>query len=45
MKSFIIIIIIRKLKYPNNDEYFTNYIDTVWDLYVLTTTANNPDVM
>ncbi|CAF0844052.1 unnamed protein product [Rotaria sordida] len=35
----------KKLTYPNGYEYFTNYLDTAWDLYVLTTTANNPDVM
>ncbi|CAF4511881.1 unnamed protein product, partial [Rotaria sp. Silwood2] len=34
----------KKLTYPNGSEYFTNYLDTAWDLYVLTTTANNPDV-
>ncbi|CAF3868768.1 unnamed protein product [Rotaria sordida] len=33
----------KKLTYPNGYEYFTNYLDTAWDLYVLTTTANNPD--
>ncbi|CAF0966269.1 unnamed protein product [Adineta steineri] len=35
----------KKLTYPNGNEYFTYYLDTAWDLYVLTTTANNPDVM
>ncbi|UJR32188.1 hypothetical protein I4U23_019652 [Adineta vaga] len=36
----------RKLPHPNRrDQYFTNYLDTAWDLYVLTTTANNPDIM
>ncbi|CAF3508296.1 unnamed protein product [Rotaria sp. Silwood1] len=35
----------KKLMYPNKSEYFTHYLDTAWDLYVLTTTANNPDVM
>ena len=35
----------RNLKYPNGNDYFTYYVDTAWDLYVLTTTANNPDVM
>lgn len=35
----------RNLKYPNGDDYFTNYLYTAWDLYVLVTTANNPDVM
>ncbi|CAF3465212.1 unnamed protein product [Rotaria sp. Silwood1] len=33
----------KKLMYPNKSEYFTHYLDTAWDLYVLTTTANNPD--
>ncbi|CAF4788724.1 unnamed protein product [Rotaria socialis] len=37
----------RQLQYPGStgSAYFTNYLDTAWDLYVLTTTANNPDVM
>ncbi|CAF4378463.1 unnamed protein product, partial [Rotaria magnacalcarata] len=36
----------RQLRYPGvtGSAYFTNYLDTAWDLYVLTTTANNPDV-
>ena len=25
--------------------YFTNFFDTYWDLYVLVTTANSPDIM
>ncbi|XP_076441597.1 uncharacterized protein LOC143280798 [Babylonia areolata] len=33
------------LNYPNGDDYFKSYFDSVWDLYVLVTTANNPDVM
>ncbi|XP_055957374.1 two pore calcium channel protein 1 isoform X1 [Patella vulgata] len=33
------------LEYPNGDPYFKNYWDCIWDLYVLVTTANNPDVM
>ncbi|CAF1037019.1 unnamed protein product, partial [Didymodactylos carnosus] len=39
--------IIRKkgLRYPDGSLYFIDYFDTAWDLYVLTTTANNPDVM
>lgn len=32
-------------RYPDNEPYFTYYFDTAWDLYVLTTTSNNPDVM
>ncbi|XP_046575714.1 LOW QUALITY PROTEIN: two pore calcium channel protein 1-like [Haliotis rubra] len=35
----------KNLVYPNGDPYFKNYLDCVWDLYVLVTTANNPDVM
>ncbi|XP_071079972.1 two pore calcium channel protein 1-like [Haliotis cracherodii] len=35
----------KNLVYPNGDAYFKNYFDCVWDLYVLVTTANNPDVM
>ncbi|ESO94329.1 hypothetical protein LOTGIDRAFT_232558 [Lottia gigantea] len=33
------------LTYPNGDPYFKTYLDCIWDLYVLVTTANNPDVM
>ncbi|KAI8787824.1 two pore calcium channel protein 1 [Biomphalaria glabrata] len=35
----------RGFKYPNGEPYFSNYFDSIWDLYVLVTTANNPDVM
>lgn len=35
----------KSLVYPDGDPYFKNYMDSVWDLYVLVTTANNPDVM
>nr|XP_039248277.1 two pore calcium channel protein 1-like isoform X1 [Styela clava] len=28
-----------------NEAYFVNYWDSYWDLYVLVTTANSPDVM
>ncbi|XP_053376398.1 two pore channel protein 2-like isoform X2 [Mercenaria mercenaria] len=35
----------QSLTYPNGDAYFKNYFDSIWDLYVLVTTANNPDVM
>lgn len=38
-------LLIRKLTYPDGTEYFTYHLDTAWDLYVLTTTANHPDVM
>jgi len=33
------------LIYPSGQPYFHNYADSIWDLYVLVTTANNPDVM
>ncbi|XP_045185027.2 uncharacterized protein LOC123543029 [Mercenaria mercenaria] len=33
------------MKYPDGKDYFKNYMDSVWDLYVLVTTSNNPDVM
>ncbi|XP_021370570.1 two pore calcium channel protein 1-like [Mizuhopecten yessoensis] len=33
------------MKYPYGQLYFKNYLDSIWDLYVLVTTANNPDVM
>ncbi|CAG0898674.1 unnamed protein product, partial [Darwinula stevensoni] len=35
----------RGLKYPNGDPYFPDYGESIWELYVLVTTANNPDVM
>ncbi|KAK3094057.1 hypothetical protein FSP39_023541 [Pinctada imbricata] len=35
----------RTLVYPNGRAYFKNYWESIWDLYVLVTTANNPDVM
>ncbi|KAM3623127.1 uncharacterized protein V6R79_007341 [Siganus canaliculatus] len=35
----------RGLKTINGSPYFTNYLDIVFDLYVLVTTANSPDVM
>ncbi|KAL5008962.1 hypothetical protein ScPMuIL_014543 [Solemya velum] len=31
--------------YANGEPYFKTYFDSIWDLYVLVTTANNPDVM
>ncbi|XP_060568420.1 uncharacterized protein LOC132727023 [Ruditapes philippinarum] len=33
------------MKYPDGKDYFKDYMDSVWDLYVLVTTSNNPDVM
>lgn len=33
------------LVYYNNQSYFQNYEDSLWDLYVAVTTANFPDVM
>lgn len=35
----------RGLKTINGNPYFTNYLDIVFDLYVLVTTANSPDIM
>ncbi|XP_061584965.1 two pore segment channel 3 [Cololabis saira] len=35
----------RKLKTINGAPYFTKYLDIVFELYVLVTTANSPDVM
>ncbi|XP_029635673.1 two pore calcium channel protein 1-like [Octopus sinensis] len=35
----------RHLHFPDGTPYFTNYIESIWQLYVLVTTANNPDVM
>ncbi|XP_059167461.1 two pore calcium channel protein 1-like [Physella acuta] len=35
----------RNISYPSGEPYFSNYFDSIWDLYVLVTTANNPDVM
>ncbi|VDP86477.1 unnamed protein product [Echinostoma caproni] len=35
----------QKLTYPNGKPYFSNFLDVFWDLYVLTTTANSPDVI
>ncbi|KAK2817555.1 hypothetical protein Q5P01_025746 [Channa striata] len=35
----------RGLKTIDGSAYFTNYLEVVFDLYVLVTTANSPDVM
>ncbi|WAR20638.1 TPC1-like protein [Mya arenaria] len=33
------------IKYPDGRPYFKTYFECVWELYVLVTTSNNPDVM
>lgn len=35
----------RGLKMAGGAPYFSSYLDIVFDLYVLVTTANSPDVM
>lgn len=35
----------RGWKKVNGDPYFYTFLDSYWDLYVLVTTANNPDIM
>lgn len=35
----------RDLKTAGGAPYFSSYVDIVFDLYVLVTTANSPDVM
>uniref|UniRef100_A0A1I8G189 TPC1 protein n=1 Tax=Macrostomum lignano TaxID=282301 RepID=A0A1I8G189_9PLAT len=35
----------RTLRYPNGAPYFESYLESIWDLYILITTANSPDVM
>lgn len=37
--------LIRNLKTVDGSPYFSNYLDILFDLYVLVTTANSPDVM
>ncbi len=46
-KKFIIIFFfyLRGLLTIDGSPYFTDYLDIVFDLYVLVTTANSPDVM
>ena len=34
----------KSLSKINGDSYFTDYFDSFWDLYVLITTANSPDI-
>ena len=34
----------KNLRKISGDAYFTNYFDSFWDLYVLITTANSPDI-
>ncbi len=45
--KFIIIFFfyLRGLLTIDGSPYFTDYLDIVFDLYVLVTTANSPDVM
>lgn len=38
-------LLFRDLVYANGEPYFETYLDSIWDLYVLVTTANSPDVM
>ena len=35
----------KDLKYANNQSYFENFADSLFDMYVLVTTSNFPDVM
>ena len=35
----------RELNYRTGEDYFVNYGDAFFDLYVLVTTANSPDIM
>lgn len=35
----------RGLKTTDGAPYFTDYLEIVFDLYVLVTTANSPDIM
>jgi hypothetical protein len=37
-------VFLRNLKDVHGKPYFTNYPDVYFSLYVLTTTANNPDI-
>ena len=42
---FVFLACCRNLKDIHGKPYFTNYLDVFFSLYVLTTTANNPDVI
>ena len=42
--NYVLFHVFRGLKMPNGQPYFTNYWDNYFNLYVLTTTANNPDI-
>ena len=33
------------MKTADGSPYFKNYFDSLWELYVLVTTANYPDIM
>lgn len=37
--------LLRGLQTVDGAAYFSNYLDILFDLYVLVTTANSPDVM
>lgn len=42
---FLLCIFCRGLTTINGSPYFTNYLEIIFDLYVLVTTANSPDIM
>ena len=43
---FIQCFFLSQLKYiDGTDGYFLDYFENVWNLYVLVTTANSPDIM
>jgi hypothetical protein len=35
---------LRQLKYPSGQPYFTDYFESLWDMYVSVTTANFPGI-
>lgn len=43
--STVLFFLCRNLTMIDGTPYFTNYLEVVFDLYVLVTTANSPDVM